>query len=58
MSGQDIKTMRAKLSMTQQALADALGVDRITVLRWENNQKKPSNLAKRQIARLIGKEKG
>ena len=52
MAGQEIKKLRKRLGMTQQELADKIGVDRVTVARWETEQKKPSNLAKRQLARL------
>lgn len=48
----EIKEVRKKLKMPQQELADAIGVDRVTVARWETAQKRPSNLAKRQLARL------
>ena len=52
MDNQDIKGLRKKLGMTQQELADKIGVDRVTVARWEAGEKKPSNLARRQLQRL------
>jgi len=52
MTAKEIIELRKKLKMTQQELADAIGVDRVTVARWETAQKRPSNLAKRQLARL------
>jgi len=52
MTGLEIRELRNKLKMTQQQLADALGVHRVTVAEWENNRKRPSNLAKRQLLRL------
>lgn len=53
----DIRAIRQKLKMTQKALADKLGVSRATVNAWENEKARPSQLAKRQIARLFnGKE--
>ena len=52
MEGKEIIELRKKLKMTQQELADAIGVDRVTVARWEASNKRPSNLAKRQLARL------
>ncbi len=39
-----IKRLRGEIGLTQQALADRLGVSFATVNRWENNQTKPSNL--------------
>ena len=53
MTGTEIKAFRKRFNMTQQELADKLGVDRVTVARWETNSKRPSNLAKRQISRLL-----
>lgn len=35
MTPSDLKTLRAKLGLSQQALADRLGVARNTVTRWE-----------------------
>ena len=52
MEAKEIIKLRKKHKMTQQQLADAIGVDRVTVARWETGQKRPSNLAKRQLARL------
>jgi len=52
MEANEIIEFRKKLKMTQQELADAIGVDRVTVARWETSKKKPSKLAKRQLARL------
>jgi len=48
----DIKDLRKKLKMTQQQLADVLGVDNFTISRWERHENKPSRLAQRQLARL------
>lgn len=52
MTGQEIKALRQKHKLTQQALADKLGVHRVTVAEWEASHKRPSNLARRQLARL------
>ncbi len=52
MTGKEIKELRKKLNLTQQELADKVGVDRVTVARWENGSKHPSNLARRQLTRL------
>ena len=53
MTGLEIKELRKKLQMTQQQLADKLGVHRVTVAEWEANRKRPSNLARRQLNRLV-----
>lgn len=55
MTGKEIKRLRKELKMTQQQLADRLGVARITIIRWEANSKKPSSLAERELARLANK---
>lgn len=52
MNGTEIKELRKSLKLTQQEFADKIGVDRVTVARWEINNKRPSSLAKRQLARL------
>lgn len=38
-----VKTGRIAVGMSQQALADAVGVSRSTVVRWERNIQKPEN---------------
>ena len=57
MTGPEIKELRKKLKMTQQGLADKLGVHRVTVAEWEAGNKRPSNLAKRQLVRLVNNGK-
>jgi len=52
LTGKEIKEIRKKFKMTQQELADKLGVHQVTIARWETNHKHPSNLALRQLARL------
>ena len=47
-----VKLLRGELGLTQQALAERLGVSFATVNRWENNQTKPSKLYWDQICRL------
>lgn len=44
-----IKSMRKRLGLSQEELAQRLGVSFTSVNRWENGQTKPSKLAKRQI---------
>ena len=50
-----IKELRKRLGLTQQQLADNLGIHRVTVVMWESNHKRPSNLAQRQLTRLANK---
>ena len=47
-----IKRLRGQLGLTQQVLADRLGVSFATVNRWENEQTKPSKLYWSQLRQL------
>lgn len=53
-SPSQIKTLRARLGLTQVALADKLGVSFPTVNRWENGKSVPSQLAWDKLLRLAG----
>ncbi|WP_352572967.1 helix-turn-helix domain-containing protein [Mesorhizobium australicum] len=47
----DVKAIRARLGLTQQGLADALGVNLSTVWRWENGQP-PRGAARTLLAQM------
>jgi SNF2 family DNA or RNA helicase/DNA-binding XRE family transcriptional regulator len=47
-----IKRFRAVHGLTQQVLADRLGISFVTVSRWENGQSKPSQLSWTQLRQL------
>ena len=47
-----IKRLRDEIGLTQQVLAERLGVSFATVNRWENNQTKPTNLYWRELQKL------
>ena len=47
-----LKSLRKKLGLSQEELAQKLGVSFTSVNRWENQQTKPSKLARRQIETL------
>jgi superfamily II DNA or RNA helicase len=49
---EQIKKLRADLGLTQQALAEKLGVSFATVNRWENGQTRPSQLSWSQLRQL------
>lgn len=51
-----IKRIRGRLALTQQALADRLGVSFATVNRWENAQTRPSRFYWTQIEKLAEPE--
>jgi len=42
MSPEDIKTIRKKLNLTQQKLADLIGARQHTVARWETELHQPT----------------
>ena len=50
--GVRIKKLREQLQLTQEAMADTVGVSFATVNRWENGWTVPSQLALRQIDQL------
>lgn len=52
MTAEEIKSMRKALKLTQEKLAEKLGVHRITVVRWERSEKQPSALALKALERL------
>jgi putative transcriptional regulator len=47
--GVRVKELRERLHLTQEALAESLGVSFATVNRWENGWTAPSRLALRQF---------
>ena len=49
-----IKRLRARLDLTQAALAERLGVSFPTINRWEKGKSRPSQLSWNQILRLDG----
>jgi len=51
-----IKRLRARLGLTQAALAEKLGVSFPTINRWENGKSRPSQLSWSQILKLAGEE--
>lgn len=54
--GAQVKELRERLQLTQEAMAETLGVSFATVNRWENGWTAPSKLALRQID-LLCKER-
>lgn len=47
-----LKALRVNAGLTQQDVADRLGVSRTTVIDWENNEKRPKELAVYALAYL------
>lgn len=52
-----LKQIRDKLFLTQQELADMLGVSFATINRWENHKNDPSIKGKKKIVELAKKIK-
>jgi len=48
-----IKRLREVLLITQQELADLLGVSIVTVNRWENSKFEPTMKEKRKLSKLF-----
>jgi len=44
-----VRKIRRQLGLSQERLASALGVNFVTVNRWENGHVKPSRLAMKQL---------
>ena len=53
----DIKTVRNRMGLTQVEFAIKLGVDPITISRWERGLSKPSKLAQQRLNDLEPKKK-
>lgn len=53
----DIKEIRIKLGLTQEAFASMLGVSFTTVSRWERGLGKPSPMAQKNIQNLVKQKK-
>jgi len=53
MQGEQIKSLRHRLGLTQEEFAHRLGVTLCTVNRWENNKSIPSRLALKQLEKIV-----
>jgi putative transcriptional regulator len=58
MKGLEIKKWRGKLKLSQQKLAEMIGVTTGTVNKWELGKASPSPLAIEKINKLIEKQRG
>lgn len=50
--GFPLHRVRARLGLSQEAIAQALGVSARTIVRWENHTSRPSRLAQDRVGRL------
>jgi transcriptional regulator with XRE-family HTH domain len=55
--GKIVKFIRNSAAMSQEELADDIGVSRLTVIRWESGMSEPNNIAQTKIYD-IAKERG
>ena len=55
MNSQQIKELRDKLKLTQRKFGDKLGVDAVTVSRWELGTQRPCLLLHKKLRRLARK---
>ena len=53
-TAQLLKAYRLERQITQRQLAEAVGVDPITVSRWERGATTPSDLCRVKVARVLG----
>jgi len=58
MNGQEIKTIRNGLKLSQHEFAQKLGVGRRTVIRWESDMTKPDKEVQQKLSHLVGKITG
>ncbi len=57
MDSKEIKQLRERLGWTKEKMALSLGVEPITIRRWEAGRSRPSQLALRELKRLIRRAK-
>lgn len=48
----NVKELRKKIGLTQEAFAQQLGISVMTVRRWEKGKTKPSRMAQRLLEEL------
>jgi DNA-binding XRE family transcriptional regulator len=49
-----VRTLREALGLTQRQLGEALGVDKLTVSRWERGEIKPGSASIKRLRKLQG----
>jgi transcriptional regulator with XRE-family HTH domain len=49
-----IKTRRKDMGLTQEEFAELIGVDRVTVSRWERGTNRPVGLYAQAVADVLG----
>lgn len=53
---EDIKNSRERLGLTQEEMADTLGINRKTIGEWESGQSTPNKTSRRKLSNLFGVE--
>lgn len=54
MLGRALKMARRKLGLTQESLAETLGVNTVSISRWENDHMVPEPEHQRELVRVLG----
>ncbi len=55
MTPQEIKKLRDRLGLSQEAFAQRINVSSVTVNRWENGRYHPCRLAQEKLQKLLRK---
>lgn len=56
-TGQTLRSRRLEALLTQQELAQAIGVSRLSVIKWEHGEQNPSLKHIRVLKRVLGGQK-
>ena len=57
MDSKEIRELRERLGWTKEQMAAQVGVVPITIRRWETGKSRPSQLALRELKRLVRRAK-
>lgn len=52
LTGKKIRQLRRKLGMTQPQFAALVGVTKMTIINWEQERRKPTQLAQKRLQQV------